>query len=103
MLTGSGMPNGPALYFQGTNQPGLGVAFGDGLRCTVGTIVRLGIKTNVGGTSSFPSGSDPKLSVAGNVTTPRTHTYQCWYRDSAAFCTAATFNLTNGLSVTWSN
>jgi hypothetical protein len=28
-------------------------------------------------------------------------TYQCWYRNAAVFCTASTFNLTNGGQVTW--
>jgi hypothetical protein len=28
--------------------------------------------------------------------------YQCWYRDAAALCAAATFNLTQGLTLTWS-
>jgi hypothetical protein len=27
--------------------------------------------------------------------------YQCWYRDTIAFCTSATFNLTQGLSIAW--
>jgi hypothetical protein len=27
--------------------------------------------------------------------------YQGWYRDSTAFCTPATFNLTNGVTATW--
>ncbi|MCY2959186.1 MAG: hypothetical protein NTY35_03390 [Planctomycetota bacterium] len=26
---------------------------------------------------------------------------QVWYRNAAAFCTASTFNLTNGLSAVW--
>jgi hypothetical protein len=29
--------------------------------------------------------------------------YQLWYRNAAAFCTPSTFNLTNGLDVTWTN
>jgi hypothetical protein len=28
-------------------------------------------------------------------------TYQAWYRNAAAFCSAATFNLTNAVEVTW--
>ena len=27
--------------------------------------------------------------------------YQCWYRDIPPFCTSATFNLSQGLSITW--
>jgi hypothetical protein len=26
-----------------------------------------------------------------------------WYRNAAVFCTASTFNLSNGLQVTWIN
>jgi hypothetical protein len=29
------------------------------------------------------------------------HVYQVWFRNSAPFCTAATFNLTNVVSFTW--
>jgi len=28
-------------------------------------------------------------------------TYQVWYRNSASFCTSASFNLTNGVRVAW--
>ncbi len=28
-------------------------------------------------------------------------TYQTWYRNAAAFCTASTFNLTNGTAIAW--
>ena len=27
--------------------------------------------------------------------------YQVWYRNAASFCTPSTFNLTNGVLVTW--
>lgn len=27
--------------------------------------------------------------------------YQAYYRDAASYCTTATFNVTNGLSLTW--
>ncbi len=103
ILGGSGMPNSSALYFQGTTQQsgGLGSAFGDGLRCAAGAIVRLGTKTNVGGTSSYPVGGDLSVSVRGAIGAPGTRTYQIWYRNAAAFCTADTFNLSNGFSIVW--
>jgi hypothetical protein len=103
VLTGSGMPNSNALYFQGTLRlnTGLGTVFGDGLRCAGGTITRLGTKTNVAGTSSYPVGADLAVSVRGAITAPGTRTYQTWYRNAAAFCTASTFNLTNGYEITW--
>ena len=103
VLTGGGMPNSNALYFQGTLRlnTGLGTVFGDGLRCAGGTITRLGTKTNVAGTSSYPVGADLAVSVRGAITAPGTRTYQTWYRNAAAFCTASTFNLTNGYEITW--
>ncbi len=104
VLSGSSMPDSSALYFQGTTQVlgGTGAPFGDGLRCAGGTVVRLGIETNVGGTSQHPSGNDLPVSVRGAVTAPGTvRHYQCWYRNAAAYCTTATFNLTNGVTVTW--
>ncbi len=102
-LTGTGMPNSSALYFQGTTQvaAGAGGSFGDGLRCAGGNVVRLGLKTNAGGTSTWPSGGDPAVSVKGGATAGTSFDYQVWYRNAGAFCTASTFNLSNGYAVTW--
>ncbi|MCY2960438.1 MAG: FG-GAP-like repeat-containing protein [Planctomycetota bacterium] len=103
ILSGNGMPNSSALYFQGTGQQGggLGSVFGDGLRCASGSVVRLGTKTNSAGASSYPVGADPTVSVKGLIAAPGTRTYQVWYRNAAAFCSVDTFNLSNGLSVVW--
>lgn len=103
VLVGSSMPNSSCLYFQGTSQVngGAGAIFGDGLRCAGGTVIRLGTKSNAGGTSQYPSGADPLISIRGAVAAPSSREYQAWYRNAAAFCAAPTFNLTNGLSVTW--
>jgi len=101
-LQGNSMPNSSALFFQGTaQQAGGGQAFGDGLRCASGTITRLGIKANVFGASQYPNFPDLSVSVRGQCTVGATRTYQIWYRNAAAFCTPSTFNLTNGLQVTW--
>ena len=103
VLAATGMPNSNALYFQGTARQngGLGAPFGDGLRCAGGTIVRLGTKTNVAGASQFPAAGDLSVSQKGLVTLPSIRTYQVWYRNAAAFCTASTFNLTNGFEINW--
>ncbi len=105
VFIGSGMPNSSALYFQGTAQQsaGLGIVFGDGLRCAGGSVIRLGTKFNVSGASQYPVVGDPSVSVRGLVGAAGTRTYQCWYRNSASFCTTSTFNLTNGLSIAWSS
>jgi len=104
VLTGSGMPNSSALYIQGTTAQsgGSGLAFGDGLRCAGGSVIRLGTKANSAGGSQYPALGDPTVSVRGLVTTPGLRVYQVWYRNAAAFCTAETFNLTNGWQITWS-
>lgn len=103
VLQGSSMPSSSALYFQATNQQngGAGAVFGDGLRCAGGSTIRLGTKSNVGGVSQYPAPGDVSVSVRGLVAAPSTRTYQVWYRNAAAFCTSATYNLTNGLLVTW--
>jgi hypothetical protein len=103
VLGGSGMPNSSALYFQGTTRfnGGLGTPFGDGLRCAGGAIVRLGIAINAAGASSYPGAGQLPVSVRGGCHAADTRTYQVWYRNAAPFCTSATFNLTNGLEVTW--
>ncbi len=103
VLAGSGMPNSTVLYFQGTAQQGsgAGVAFGDGKRCAGGSVIRLGTKVNSAGASSYPVAGDASVSVRGLVTVPGTRTYQAWYRNSASFCTVSTFNLSNGLEISW--
>jgi hypothetical protein len=97
------MPDSSVLYVQGTTAlgGGTGIAFGDGLRCVGGTVMRLAQRTNQGGASSYPGAGDPPLSVTGAVAAPVTRVYQAWFRNAAAFCTPATFNLTNGVSIEW--
>jgi hypothetical protein len=103
-LNGTNMPNSSALYFQGTIQQGggAGATFGDGKRCAGGVVTRLGTKTNVAGASSYPVGADLPLHIKGGVAAGDTRTYQVWYRNAdPAFCTPSTFNLSNGVSATW--
>jgi hypothetical protein len=98
-LQGSGMPNGFVMYFQGTTQTQL--HYGDGILCVGGTIIRLGLKSNSGGASQYPTGPDPLVSVQGLVVPGLPFRYQGWYRDSAAYCLPATFNLTNAVNTHW--
>src|SRR6185436_10873612 len=103
VLTASGM-GGPGLFFQGTAQSGggAGFAFGDGLLCAGGTFLRLGVVFPSGGTAHYPGGLTPApIHVGGATAAGDVRHYQCWYRDAAAFCTSATYNLTQGLTVTW--
>lgn len=102
-------PNAPGLYFQGSiaQSP---VAFGDGLRCASGTLLRLYTKQAQLGTSSAPAPADPRISAraaaAGDVLAPGTsRVYQVSYRDvNAAFCPSpagAAQNASSALLVTW--
>lgn len=106
ILIASGMPpNSPCLYFQGSakQSSGLGASFGDGLRCAGGTVIRLGTRTNsANGSSAYPGVLEPNVSVRGLVPVGGgTRYYQCWYRNAAFFCTASTFNVSNGYQVDW--
>jgi len=104
VLAGSGMPNGPCLYVQGSvaMNTGLGHTFGDGLLCVGGVVQRLGVRGNDQGASTFPSTGSESLSSLGQVAGAGTVVvYQVWYRDAASFCTVAPFNLTNGYEITW--
>jgi hypothetical protein len=104
VLSATGLSNSVVLFFQGTQQAGggQGSLFGDGLRCAGGSVVRLRSVQAVGGAAQFPGGGDPQLHVAGQVPLGGgVRTYQVWYRNAAPFCTPSTFNLTNGLEVTW--
>jgi len=102
-LVGNGMPDSSVLYFQGTTQQagGAGAAFGDGLRCAAGSVIRLGTKVNVLGTSQYPTGGDQTVSVRGTCSAGDVRTYQAWYRNAVAFCTPSTFNVSNGFQAVW--
>jgi hypothetical protein len=103
VLVGTGMTNSNALYFQGTSTQsgGAGLVFGDGLRCTGSSVRRLHSELNAGGASQYPGVGNASVSVTGGVASPGVRFYQVLYRNAAAFCTADTFNLTNGLQVSW--
>jgi hypothetical protein len=98
-----GVPNSSCLYFQGTARinGGAGAVFGDGLRCAGGTVLRLGTKQAAAGASAYPQAGDLAITTQGQVLAPGTRTYQAWYRNAAAYCTASVFNLSNGLELTW--
>ena len=100
LLSGTGMPNSSALYFQGTTLLA-GTPFGDGLRCAGGSVIRLATKSNVGGASQYPDVGDLLISVKGLIQGNVTRSYQVWYRNAANFCQPETFNLSNGVAVTW--
>jgi hypothetical protein len=64
----------------------------------------MGIVFPTGSSASYPGGLTPQpIHVAGGpLSAGDVRHYQCWYRDAAVFCTTTTFNLTQGLTLTWS-
>lgn len=104
-LFATGLPSSTsALIFQGSSIGATPAAFGDGLRCVSGSVIRLATK-NAGalGTVDFGHGvaGDPPVSERGHVFAPGDRWYQVWYRNSASFCTPGTFNLTNAVGIDW--
>ena len=102
-LVAQGMPDRTALYVQATGFTYGGFAFGDGLNCIAGGVVRLATQTNTGGGSQYPGQGDTSISVRGAIGGPgETRYYQVLYQDSGAgFCPGSTFNLTNAVAVLW--
>lgn len=102
VLAASGLPaTAPCLFFQGNNVNAPAI-FGDGLICIGGGVIRLAAKAAAGGNASFPGPGDPSVTVRGAIPLAgATRSYQVWYRNSAAFCTSSTFNLTNGVRIDW--
>lgn len=100
VLTALNVP-GPALFFQASGLAASPIAFGDGLLCASVGIVRMGVVFPTSGTASYPGGLTPAPIGSFGATGGATLHYQGWYRDAVVFCTAATYNLTNGLTVNW--
>ncbi len=96
-------PSTFVLFFQGTLQAagGAGIPFGDGLRCIGGNQRRLALKQACNGQVGLPEPGDLPISISGGIGIPGVSYYQAWYRNPPGFCTVATFNLSNGVQVTW--
>jgi hypothetical protein len=87
----------PALLYTGVNriQAGQGLGFGDGLRCTGGAVVRLGVRTpDASGAAdwSAPFSNAPWSAGA-------TRHFQVWYRNNPVPACGGGFNLSNGYSI----
>jgi hypothetical protein len=89
------------LLFSGSTalNGSLGVTFGDGLRCAGGAVVRHGVQAaDALGAASWPTG----LAAAAGWSVGDTRFFQAWYRDPQASPCGSGFNLSNGVSVTFS-
>ncbi len=94
------IPSQPGLLFGAINQinGGNGITFGDGLRCAGGGIQRMGVRVPNGtGTATW----GPGLAGIGQYGVGDTRNFQVWYRDPVNTPCGFSFNLTNGVSVTF--
>ena len=103
VLSASQLTPGPGLFFQGDHavQGGAGVAFGDGLRCAGGGVVRLEVGF-ANAANQFSVSSTNDIAAKGGATAGETKLYQFWYRDSGGSPCGTGFNLSNGYEVIWS-
>lgn len=101
VLAGAGSaPGQPGLYFQGdvATNSGMGLIFGDGLRCAGTNVVRLEVANS---DASGNSATTIDIATKGGVSAGQTRYYQLWYRDPAGSPCGALFNTSNGLEVIW--
>ena len=100
------LPTAACTFFQGSLVLSSARAFGDGARCIGGVLERLGTKTAVAGSSSYPESGDPRIHARsralGDPIAPGSYRfYQVLYRDPSAYCTPSTFNASNAVMVRW--
>lgn len=90
-------PNQPGLFFRADNavNGGIGITFGDGLRCAGGNLIRLGVVLTGGFGSAT---SNPGLLTGLNAGDVRR--FQYWYRNPGGSPCGSAFNLTNGFEIT---
>ncbi|MBL8857118.1 MAG: hypothetical protein JNL28_01255 [Planctomycetes bacterium] len=98
-----GMSPAAATLFQvsGFSHETISGIAGDGVSCVTGSFIRLVTRFAPGGVLDFPGGGDAPISVLGGVSPGQTRYYAARYRDAAAYCTSATFNITNTIAVYW--
>ena len=98
LAAGNLIPSQPGLYFQGNNavNGGQGNAFGDGLRCAGGGVIRLQVRF---ADAAGASATTANLVASGGVVAGDTKRYQLWYRDPNTSPCGASFNLSNGVEM----
>ncbi len=89
-------PNSFGLFFEGTDavNNGNGLAFGDGLRCVGGNIVRLQVVPADSGGSAATTVMIP--GAPGQI-----RNYQWWYREPVITICGSGFNLSNAYGIAW--
>ena len=106
------LPNALCIFVQGDAALGAPVAFGDGLRCAGGHLLRLASRNASQGSALFPDPAAGNLSIQARssqlgqpIPPGGTRHYLTYFRDSSpAFCpppSGSNFNSTNGLKIVW--
>lgn len=95
------VPSSAAILVRGMPFVQTGFVFGDGVSCLGGTLVRVTSRRPAGGTLHYPDPGEPPLSTIPGTTTGVTFGYQVVYRNPAAFCTSATFNVSDTQPAVW--
>lgn len=89
------------LFVEGSAHT-IGPHLGDGRLCISGPYARLGIVQAQNGEAIYPPAGGLPISVVASIpASGGTRAYQAYYRDSVAYCTSATFNLTSALQLDW--
>jgi Tol biopolymer transport system component len=109
-LTSSGeLPAATSILLQGTAVVAPSI-YGDGLRCTGGSLKRLFTHSAVAGSVTMPQGADPSISarsaaMGAPIPTGASRLYQVYYRDpSTSFCPTppgSTFNVSSAVAIVW--
>lgn len=77
-------------------------AFGDGVRCIGGSMIRVAVVQASAGVAQYPMPGQPSLSERGQIQFNSGYrAYQAIYRNIAAFCTPSTWNTTNAWGIMW--
>lgn len=103
-ITASEVSPGFVTFFSSplVNQQGGLAEFGDGVRCIASNITRIAGGFPVSGATTIPLAGGAPVSAQMLVLAPgEKRCVQALYRDALSFCTPATFNVTNGLMLTW--
>jgi len=99
-------PTALSVFLQGNAVVGP-LNYGDGLRCTGGTLKRIYVKAAVNGVVVGPETGDPSISARSStlgapIPLGATRLYQAFYRDPPpGFCPSGTFNVSNGIAIAW--
>lgn len=109
-LQASGMPASATCIFLQGDAAIAPTAWGDGVRCSGGALLRLASKPAIGGFAQYPEGAQPTIqaraaALGAPIPPGAERVYQVYYRNAAAaFCPppgGATFNATNGVRIVW--